>query len=248
MTKILAAVAAVLLLASCTPQVTVQNQPPGVTIESPEAAATTGISVTGTGEVNGKPDVLRLSLSVSVLRPSVSDAVAHAADLAGGLIATLEGHGVQKDDVQTSNYSIYPEWDYSDRNGRKLAGYRITNSITAKIRDLDRAGEILDAVTASVGDEVQMNGLAFDIEDNTKLLEAARQAAWEQALAKATQLASLSGVELDAPRSIAENMTTPQPIYRGDVTVQEAKDITTPIESGTMAVTVRIDVVFSIKG
>ncbi|MGH9052451.1 MAG: SIMPL domain-containing protein [Acidimicrobiia bacterium] len=154
-----------------------------------------GISVSGEGEVMGTPDVLTVDLGVSVLRDQASQAIAEAAQLAEEVIAVLTAAGVARQDIQTRTYSIVPEYEYSQDTPR-LVGYRVQNVLTAKLRELDRAGQTIDAAAAAAGEDVVVHGIRFDIEDNQALLEAARTAAWEDARAKAEQLAGLAGVDL----------------------------------------------------
>lgn len=210
--------------------------------------AMTGISVSGRGEVVGTPDTLTVTIGVSVTRSSVGEAVDVAAERATGLIEALTGLGVAEEDVQTSNYSIYPEYDYSNDRAPRITGYRVDNTLNVKIRDLDRAGAILDAVTGSVGDEVEVSGLSFSIEDNDGLVAAARADAWADAEAKAQQLAGLAGVELGAPVAIVESVNPSPPVvpFAAFDVAQEAA--ATPIESGQLAVTVTINVQYSIAG
>jgi len=226
---------ATLLLSACTPDVTVTNAP---------ATAAQGIKVVGQGEVSGTPDTLTIDLGVSIRGDSVTDAVQQAAALAGRLIAALDDGGVAEPDIQTTNYSIFPEYDY--RNDTSvLLGYRVTNTVSAKIRDIAAAGTIIDGATAAGGDAVQVSGVRFSIEDNESMLESARERAWNDARTKAEQLASLAGVTLGSPTSITETVSTPpSPVFRDMVETQAA----TPIQPGSETVTVTLNVEFSISG
>jgi uncharacterized protein YggE len=232
--------AASILIAACTPEVTVENT-------ASEGAAASGIAVSGTGEVLGTPDTLQMRFGVSVLRPTVDQAVGDAANLADDLIASLEAEGVASDDIQTANYSISPEYDYSG-DQRRLVGYRVDNTVVAKIRDLEAAGTVIDSTVSSVGDEIQVSGVSFSIEDDTELIAAARAAAWEDAQAKAQQLADLAGVTLGAALSISESFANvpPVPVYR-DFAFDEAAGALaeTPIEAGQQQVAVTLQVRFA---
>ena len=227
------------LLAACgsTPQVTVNNS----------EATRTGISVSGMGEVTGAPDTVEIDLGVSVLGETVDEATATAAERGEALIAALTSNGVARDDITTTDYSIYPEYDYS-RSQERLLGYRVNNTVRAKVRDMGSIGSVLDAASAAAGDEARVSGLRFSIEDNTELVSAAREAAWEDALAKATQLAELSGQTLGAATSITETVSMP-PVpfpYEGDIA--GAERAVTPIEPGTSAVTITLQVQFALEG
>lgn len=234
----IAIVATSVLLAACTPAVTVENSESGSDTAS-------GIAVSGTGEVYGTPDTLQMRFGVSVLRPTVEQAVGDAASLAEGLISSLESAGVAENDIQTANYSINPEYDYSG-DQRRLVGYRVNNTVVAKIRDLDAAGSVIDTTVASVGDEIQVSGVSFSIEDDTELIAAARTAAWDDALAKAEQLATLAGIELGEAVMISESFSSaaPPPVYRDFAATDEAV-FETPIEAGQQQVAVTLQVRFA---
>lgn len=240
----LGAVGAVaLLVAACTPSVTVENIPGDVNGQR------SGISVSGRGEVTGTPDTLTMSFGVRVLADSVSDAVAEAAEGADAVIAALVEAGVAEEDIQTTNYSIYPSYDW--RNDTQiLLGYEVTNTVVAKIRDLETAGSTIDAVTSAGGDAVTVSGVSFSIEDNEDLIEAAREVAWNDAEAKAAQLASLSGVALGDPVAISESFTsTGPPIPFEEAFASDgAGDLATPIVPGEQLVAVTLQVQFAIGG
>ena len=235
------------ILAACgTPQVTVQ--PPEVTVQNIPATGdegpVVGISVSGRGEVTGTPDTLSMNFGVSVLRSSVSSAVADAAALADALIDTLKANGVADEDIQTANYSIYPEYDHSG-NRRRLTGFRVNNTVVAKIRDIAAAGAIIDEAAAAAGDEVQINGVSFSIEDDSELIVAAREAAWNDARSKAEQLADLSGVTLGKPITISESFTS-QPPMIPFAAFDSVELQATPIEPGQQMVAVNLSVQFAI--
>jgi uncharacterized protein YggE len=228
-----------LFLAACT------STPQEITVNtSPEAKS--GISTSGVGEVTGTPDTMEVDLGVSVLGETVSEATSTAAAEAEAVIAAMTANGVAEEDITTTNYSIYPEYDYSN-NQQRLIGYRVNNTVRAKIRDVTEAGTVLDAVTAAAGNDVTVSGLRFSIEDDTELIAAAREAAWNDALTKATQLAELSGQTLGAATSITETVTSPPPpIFYGDEAVARAEG-TTPIEPGTSTVMITLAVEFALE-
>jgi uncharacterized protein YggE len=240
----LVAVGAVaLLVAACTPSVTVENVP------TDADGQRSGISVSGRGEVTGTPDTLTMSFGVRVLADSVSDAVAQAAEDADAVIAALRDAGVAEEDIQTTNYSIYPRYDWRN-DTQVLLGYEVTNTVVAKIRDLESAGSTIDAVTAAGGDAVTVSGVSFSIEDNDELIEAAREVAWNDAEAKATQLASLSGVDLGEPTAISESFTSSGPPipFEEAFAADAAGELATPIVPGEQLVAVTLQVQFAIDG
>jgi len=212
---------------------------------SGDGQSSSGINVTGQGRVTGAPDTLTVTLGVSVLRPTVDQATGDAAAKASTMIEALKAAGIAEADLQTTNYSIYPEYDYSGTSQR-LIGYRVQNELRVKIRQLDGAGAVIDAATAAGGDDVVVSGLAFSIEDDSELLGMARSAAWNDAEAKATQLAQLSGVTLGKAYSITENIQYEAPPIYYDRAAADSAEGGTPIEAGQQNVIVTVQVVFSI--
>lgn len=204
-----------------------------------------GITVSGEGRVAGTPDTLTLTIGISVEREHVSAATDDAARLASNLVGALEAEGIEKADIQTANYSIYPEYDHRD-NHRRLIGYRVSNELRVKIRHLDRAGEIIDRAGSHGGDDVVVQGLSFNLEDNKSLLGAARDAAWHDARSKAEQLAGLAGVTLGAPTAISETFGAPVPIQRHRMQALAESAAMTPIEAGQLDVSITIQVTFGL--
>jgi len=241
MRKLLALVAlGAVLLAACGSGEESLVSPAGA-----DGSIANGINVSGQGKVTGKPDTLTVNLGISLLRPTVDQATADAAAKAAAVINAFKGAGVAEDDIQTANYTIYPEYDWSGEQ-QHLLGYRVTNEVRVKIRNLDTAGATIDAATAAGGSATVVNSLAFSIEDNAELLQMARTAAWADAEGKARQLAQLAGLELGSAISITESISyeTP-PIYYERAATDEA-GASTPIESGTQDVIVNIQVTFRI--
>ncbi len=237
--------AAAIGLAACTAgQETAQL--PNITVNTGETQS--GISVSGTGEVTGTPDTVTVNIGVSVRGETIAEASALAAEKADALINSLTSSGVDPDDITTTNYSIWPEYDYRN-NREKLIGYRVDNTVRAKIRDVGEAGNVLDSAVEAGGDAVRVNGLSFSIEDDSEMIEAARQVAWNDALAKAQQLADLSGQTLGPAITISESLSrAPTPIPYETLAFDTAASVETPIEPGTSAVTIKIQVQFALEG
>ena len=123
-----------------------------------EALPERAISVSGHGEVLIQPDVAVLQVGVSVLDESVAAARERAATAMDKVLASVKGNGVADDDIQTTSFSIQPEYDYSD-NTAKLRGFRVFNSVSIKIRKLDSASKVIDDAVAAGGDDAVVNGI-----------------------------------------------------------------------------------------
>lgn len=219
----------------------------GTVAQSTGGGMEPGISVSGTGEVKGRPDTLIVDIGVAVLRPSVDEATSDAARLAQAVIDALKANGVAEEDIATTNYSIWPEYDYRNET-QTLRGYRVQNVVSASIRDLDNAGTAIDAATAAGGNDTIVQGVRFAIEEDSELVTAARAAAWADAKTKAEQLAGLAGRSLGAAISISESTTFPTPVPFYARAAEGAGDVATPIEPGQQTVTVTISVQFALEG
>jgi uncharacterized protein YggE len=205
-----------------------------------------GITVSGEGRVAGTPDTLTLTVGINLNRDTVSHATEDAARLATELIDALKAEGIEEGAIQTANYSIYPEYDHRD-DTRRLIGYRVSNEVRVKIRQLDRAGEIIDRASSRGGDEVVVQGLGFSLEDNDLLVVAAREAAWKDARGKAEQLARLAEVTMGTPTTINESFSAPPPMRRRAFAESAvAGGFTTPVQAGELDVSVTIQVTFGL--
>jgi len=198
------------------------------------------ITVVGTGEVKGTPDVADLVLGVSGRGASAVDVLQTIGDRAQKVIDVLHDAGVSDDDIQTSGLSVQPVLD--DHN--HVTGYEATNTLTAHVRDLTKAGAIVDAAAAKAGDNIRVQSITFSIDDDSKLLASARAQATKRARAQAEQLAGGAGVEVGDVQSITEATDTSPLQYAADAA---GKAAATPIQPGNETLSVSATVVFTIR-
>ena len=204
----------------------------------------TGIWVTGQGEVMAVPDVAELRLGVEVQADTVAEAQAQASDAMGKVQQALKDNGVAEKDIQTQQFSIYPvtKW-ISDRDEQEIVGYRATNIVVAKIREIDKAGAIIDAAAEAGGDLIIIQDISFDVEDKTPYYEEARTKALEDAENKATQLADLAGVGLGKATFVSEGGGY-LPV-RVDYSNERAVPMgATPISPGELKIEVDVQVIY----
>ena len=224
------------LAVACTTE-NIKVQPP---------AQVQGISVSGTGEASGAPDLALLELGVSPEEKTVKEARDSAATAMNDVSDALKGDGVAEEDVQTRQFRIEPEYEYPDGK-QVLIGFRVTNIVEVKARDLDRLGEVIDDVAKAGGDVVQVQGLSFTIEEPEELRAQARQEAMADARARAEDLAELAGVKLGKPISVTESAGAPPVAFREAAPMGQGVEEATPIEAGELEVSVTVDVLFAIE-
>jgi uncharacterized protein YggE len=236
---LLVVVAAALAVASCSDGNSGQT-----TVELRESAES-GISVIGVGEVFGAPDTMTLSIGVRVTEESVDEATAQAAESTKAVIDALQEAGVAEEDIQTQQFRIRPEYNFVD-DRQELIGFTVTNTVVAKLRDIEQAGQTIDAAVAAGGDDTVVDGVGFSLEDDAERIAAARERAWDDAEAKAEQLADLAGITLGPAVQIAEGFDTAVP-GGGFEQMADARAVNTPIEPGQVASTVTVSVRFSVE-
>ena len=209
---------------------------------APAGAATRErtITVVGTGQVKGTPDVADLSMGVEAQAASAVDALSTVNDRAQKVLGVLHDAGVDDADIQTSDLQVNPTYD--DHN--HISGYSASNSVIARIRDLSKAGAIIDAAAAKAGDNIRVDSITFSIDDDSALLAAARAKAVKRAKAQASQLADAAGVSVGNVLTIDEQTAaSPMPYAAAD----QAAGASTPVSPGTETLSVTATVVFAIS-
>jgi hypothetical protein len=230
-----------IILTGCEPQIISPLLP------SPESRS---IHVTGSGSVTGEPDIATLYLGVSVEKESVEAAREAAASAMTAVIDVLKTNDIAENDIQTQNFSIYPQYDYTEE-GRVLRGYSANNTVNATVRDLESLSDIIDDAIGAGGDIVVVNWVQFMIEDPTPLQAQARVLAVKDAETKAQTLAEASGVSLGKPITITETTRTLGPpiayAESAEFTADDGARSSTPIQTGELTVTINITIVYEIE-
>ena len=201
------------------------------------------INVVGTGQVRGTPDVLKLTLGVSTRAKSAGEALSHNSELSSKLNGVLRDAGVDEKDIQTADLSISPIFD---DNGENVIAYGVSNTVDVKIRELAKAGKIVDAAAGVAGDEIVVNGLVFSFDDNSELVAQARTEAVKRAKSQAEQLAKAAGVELGDILTITEGSPPEGPVLKAAPRSAAASDSATPIEPGSQSLSVQVNMTFKI--
>jgi uncharacterized protein len=204
-----------------------------------------GIWVNGQGKVATVPDVVQLTLGVQSQRETVAAAQSEANSAMERVIASLTGNGVAEKDIQTQRFSIQIVTRYDDTNKKDvIVGYLVTNMVTAKIRNLDNTGTIIDAIATAGGELTRVDNINFSIEDPAVYYAEARLKAINDAKTRAGQIASLSGIKLGEPTFISESVSIPSSVP--PVRVGTPAPGQTPISIGEVNVTITVQIVFAI--
>ena len=216
-----------------------------------EPAPIDTVSVTGTGRVALTPDRFSFNVSVQTIAPTVEEAVNENNTKVAAVIAALKNGGAKGEEIQTSNFSIYPQQDYSQQQQGKLPrliGYQVSNSITVTKKQIADAGKLLQAAIAAGVN--QSSGLTFSVSDPARGRDEGLRAAFADARAKASLLAQAAGRTLGTAMAITEggssNPQPPRPMI-GRVMAAQVVAEPVPVESGSEELSFTVSVVFAMR-
>jgi len=211
-----------------------------------ESSSVRTLGVTGTGQVYLTPDIATISIGVRTDHESASEAVTDNNAQIQQVVTALKDLGVAEKDIQTSNFSIYPQQQYDDQGNVTSTIYVVENTVMVTIRDLEMLGDVLDAAVSNGANSIY--GIQFDVEDKTAAYTEARQKAVEDAQVKAGELADASGVSLGQIQTISETSTYPGPMFdaRGGG-AEQAVASAVPISPGQITITSDVNIIYMIE-
>lgn len=207
------------------------------------------LSISGTGKVNMVPDIAIIYVGVESRAQTTKDALADNSRKMAALFATLEKAGIDKKDMQTSDFHIYPQMHYPNKAGQtppKIIGYIVNNQLTVKIRDLAKGGTVLTALVDAGANN--MSGLRFDVANKKAKLEEARIAALADAKAKANLYAAELGSEIKRLKSLSETShNAPRPVMMRAAAMKMEMDAAVPVAEGSMSFSITINTVWELN-
>lgn len=228
---------------------------PAVGAQTPESETdeiTRTISVNGTGTVKIAPDTASISLGVLANDESLEVAQQTVSDNLASTTAALTDAGILAEDIATNSYNVYPVSEY-DRNGNYVGieRYEVSSGLTVIVRDIDSVGTVLDLAVQAGANNVW--GISFYVDDSSAAASQARQAAVDDARAKADELATASGMVIVGVISISENYAPPvSPMdYSFEGAGGASKDMVAssmvPVSPGQSQISVDVSIVFEVE-
>lgn len=207
-----AALAVTLLALAAAPTATALPYTPGVV--AAEAPRQTTVTVTGEGSATAEPDLAVVGAGVEAVAKTPQKALEAQNKAATALLRAAREQGVADRDIRTESVSLNPVYDHQNGTSQ-LKGYQAAQSFSLKVREVDRTGAVLEALTDATGTAGRINSVSFDVADPGPLRARAREAAYQDAHAKAEQYARLGGHRLGRLVSLTEGTTgapTPVPL------------------------------------
>lgn len=236
--KVLAAVSFLAL----SPQLALAQQPPAVTVEG------TLLAVSAEGRVESAPDMATLSLGVLTEGQTAAAALADNSRRMNALTQALRGAGVAERDIQTSNVSVNPQYVYAENQRPRITGYQANNTVSVRVRNLDRLGRIIDAAVEAGGNTV--NGVSFSHQDPEAQLDAARREAAAAARRRAELYAQAFGLRVHRVVAISEAggyaPPMPMPVF-ARMETDGAAAPPPPVAPGEISTSISVNVTYELR-
>lgn len=233
-----AVILAAITLSACGPATIVANPVPPQRL----------LNVTGSGMVNMTPDIAYINIGVHTEKPTAADAVAENNTQTQQVVDALKAASVDAKDIQTTNFSIYPNTQFDPQTNQKLSTtYVVDNTVNVTVHKLDQLGDLLDATVKAGANSV--NSIQFDVADKSAALKQARDAAVKDAQTQAKEVSDTAGITLGAVQAISfyDNVPVPEMNAYGKGGGASVAAPSVPIQSGQMTLTVTVNMSYEIK-
>ncbi|QIG96407.1 MULTISPECIES: SIMPL domain-containing protein [unclassified Bradyrhizobium] len=203
------------------------------------------ISVTGEATVSVAPDQAVIDGGVTTDAKTAREAADANNTAMAKVLGALKGAGLDEKDYQTSRLSLQPKHTPDRVSGPPtVSGYRATNRVTIKVRDVAKVASLVDVLVGAGVNEI--GGINFVVSQASKVLDEAREKAIADARRKAEIYAKAAGVTLGEPISISEEGNAPVPMYRKMAAPMAASSA--PVAQGEETLSVSVSVSWAIKG
>ncbi|MEJ2757769.1 MAG: SIMPL domain-containing protein [Anaerolineales bacterium] len=221
----------------------------GAAAPATSAGETRTVSVNGSGSVTISPDMATVNVGVVAQAEDAKDATSENNTIITQITSVLTEMGVAESDIQTSNFSIYPMQDTKADGEVSSVTYRVENTVTVVVRDLDSLGDILDAVISAGANTIY--GVQFDVADRESAYGQAIDAAMQNAKNRAQLLADAAGAQLGELQSAETYLRS-----GGGIQVAYAQDASVagmgassevPVSPGDLEVSVDVNVVYALQ-
>ena len=209
----------------------------------------TRLDINASGEVTRVPDLAIISAGVQTLQPTATAAIEENAARMERVRAALKRAGIDEKDIQTSSINLNPDYRYVENQPPKLTGYRASNTVNIKFRDLKRTGAILDALVREGAN--QINGPSLTIDKPEAAYDEARVKAIANGRARAELYGRALGMQVVRLISVSEggsiHMPPPMPYAADAMMVSGSRVAKTEIDPGTQNLTTSVSMSFELR-
>ncbi len=211
------------------------------------------LTVRGDAILHKPADQLRLRVAVVTEADEATAAVSQNNRRMAQVVAALEKAGLDKTEYQTGRFSIQPRYSRRPRQAdenwtRRIVGYSVTNALAIRTRQLDLAGEIIEAANNAGANSI--DAISFDLANPRTHRAEAIAAATGNARSDAAILARAADVRLVRVISIhLDGGGTPPPgprMLRAESMVAGSVASAPPIQPGDVPVQASVTIVYEI--
>lgn len=206
--------------------------------------------VSGEGKVWVTPDIAKITVGVEESGSSLSAVQESVNTKSQSLTEAIKGMDIEKEDIKTTSYNLYPEYDYSS-SIRRITGYRVSVAYEITIRDFDKINELITTATSTGANMEGEVSFELNYDSQKEKLDEARKMAVDDAKSKAQGLASAAGITLGSIINISENQTGGGivPVYANDaLKLEGAVGMTSPsIETGQTEIEVTVNLSYEVR-
>ena len=203
----------------------------------PTSTPSRNVTVVGVGNIKVRPDTAIIQIGVDTEGKSAKDALALNNQQSAAIQKKLSELGIADKDIQTSGFNIFPNYG---TDGRQVIGYRVINSVTVKVRAIDKAGTLLDGANS-------ISGISFTVDNPRTAEDQARVAAMGDAKARAEMLARAGGTNVGDVLIITENIGSAVPIAMPMERSAVAADGAVPVQPGEQTISISVQVTYALR-
>ncbi len=207
------------------------------------------ISVSGEGTATSPPDMASISTGVVTQAATARQALTANNVAMDRILSALKKYKIADKDIQTSNFNVQPEYDRGQRGQPaepRIVGYRVSNQVMVRVRNLPTLGEVMDALVEAGSN--QFSGVSFGVDDPTGVLNQARNRAIADARSRAELYAQAAGVRVGKVISISEQASAqPRPQYLAPRAMMAEAVSSVPIATGEQELRSIIHMVFELE-
>lgn len=209
------------------------------------------MNISATGAATATPDTAVVTSGVVTEGETARDALSSNNEAMNALIDVLQSAGIETRHIQTSGFSVQPNYVHSDKRDQngyvlppKISGYRVSNMVTVSVVDLDNLGVVLDqAVTVGAN---SINGVSFSVSDPSKLIDEARRQATAEAIKNAGIYAQAANVSLSRIINISENNNYGGQQFKPMARMEMAMSDSVPVQAGEIDYSITVNVTWEI--
>jgi uncharacterized protein YggE len=212
---------------------------------------TTRVVVSGDSLVQARPDTAMISVAVVTQGQTALAAQQENARRSEAMVRALKAAAGTGAEVETSGYSLQPQYNYRENQTPIIRGYEARNTVTVTLGDLSKVGTVIDASTTAGANNI--DSLAFTLRRDEPARDEALAAATREALRKAQVMAVALGGRVGRIIEVQEaSAGRPMPIYdvraqaRGGIASKTMEAQATPVEIGTLDIRAQVQLVAEI--